>query len=113
MTHVPMTIFNTLVFHGFLPAHSLATRGDNCFDHIILRSKSTSVALAFETTVNDHYLSLFCIKVRKTKAPITTTDSKINFVYLDNKIAHMDFTPIFLTLDPNIATNALINLEMP
>lgn len=101
---------NVLAFHGFLPAHTLPTRGPNCLDHIILKSKSPSISLVFDTTTTDHNSSLLGLHVKKTKVNINNTISKIDFDKLDKSMEEMDLSPIYSILDANIAAETLVNV---
>ena len=48
-----------LVYHGVLPAYELPTRGENCIDHVMLKSTCNSISLVLDSTVTDHNAVFF------------------------------------------------------
>lgn len=101
---------NTLAFHGFLPTHTLPTRGNNCLDHLLLKTTRSSVSLVFDTTLTDHCSSLLCISSKKSHGNIVRSITKIDFDAMDKTMATLDFTPIYSMSDSNVATDALVDL---
>ena len=101
---------NCLAFHGFLPTHTLPTRGNNCLDHTFVRTKCHVTTLIFESTITDHYSSLACVKIKKARALEVSIVSKIDYESLDSIFKSLDFTNILSIEDPNTATDELVIL---
>lgn len=101
---------NTLAYHGFLPAHTEPTRGSNCLDHLIIRSKYKPLTLVYDSTVTDHYSTLFCLNKITIKSNSTKYVNKINYDALDTVMAGLDFAPILSITDPNDAADSFIRL---
>lgn len=104
---------STLAYHGFLPAHTLATRGNNCLDHVIIRTKAKTMTLVYNTTVTDHCSTLFSLNNNKLKHIAQKTYSKIDYEALDTYMEKLDFNPLYLVSDPNIAIDNLISIIKP
>lgn len=99
---------NTLAYHGFLPSHTLPTRGPNCLDHVFLKTIVPSTTLVIDSTVTDHSSVLTCLDNSHPRVPCETSLSKTNLAGLDRFFYNADLSFIQEIPDPNRATELLI-----
>ena len=46
---------------GYFPGHTLPTRGDNCLDHVMLKTRKSATVMICETGITDHETIIFGI----------------------------------------------------
>lgn len=68
---------NSVAYYGFIPGHQFPTRGPNCLDHVLIKSKLVSQVIVCKTDVTDHDTVLFGI----LKTPHTNIQSKTRKSY--------------------------------
>lgn len=100
---------NLLAMHGMLPAHTLPTRKTSCLDHFILRTKKSSSSFVLHSSITDHDAIMLCIDLKQPNY-VPKVCSKIDYVGMNISMDSLDFSPIILCDDPNIAANLLVNL---
>lgn len=101
---------NCLASQGFLPAHTLPTRGNNCLDHLILKTKCPCISFVYDTSVTDHHSSLLCLEKQRERTVFMPSITRIDYEALDKSISQIDFSDILCTQDVNTATDNLIDL---
>lgn len=106
-THT-LDYLDVLSHHGLLPGHILPTHGKTCYDHMNLKTSMSAKVLVLETTLTDHFGVLLAL--RKNKFHVTNrTTAKINDEKLKLALSNINFTPVFNTIDPNLATKLFID----
>ncbi|KOB73184.1 putative RNA-directed DNA polymerase, partial [Operophtera brumata] len=101
-----------LATHGLLPGHTLITRGEKCYDHIILKSKNECSTVILQTYLTDHCPALLSItKTGKMIAPKKLI-SKTNMNTVIDKLNVTDFSQILNIMDANAAAELLVNKLM-
>ena len=101
---------DVLSFHGLMPAYFVPTRIDACLDHVILKTKLSSIACIMKTPITDHDAILFCLKTKKLPVKNTNIISgKINYDQLLEGCKEIDLTEFYSNLDINHMTNFLIS----
>lgn len=95
--------------HGLLPAHTLVTRSarQTCIDHVLIKTKASSITIVPNATLTDHHPVLFCLNLEKPRQYATTTKTITNDKNLAQDILHINFDPIYQTEDPNTSLNYL------
>lgn len=100
---------NLTASYGILPAHTLPTRGENCLDHVLLKSKSPSVTMVIQTHVTDHYPVLLSARLRPTPTRVSFTRSRVNQTAVVRDITETDLSPVLNTSDVDTAVNLLVS----
>lgn len=99
---------NLIASHGYLPAHSLPTREQNCLDHVILKSCKNSTTLVLNSLITDHAPLLFAMDTRANHKP-SSTATKVNHDQVIKDINDRDFTDIIRLTDGCTAAKKLVN----
>lgn len=98
-----------MAHYGLLPAHVIPTRGDNCLDHVMLRTNSCAATYILDSFITDHAPLVFCLYCKIKRHTPNTTVLKIDYPALIHNFTHTDFGPVYNSSDPNVAANNLIN----
>ncbi|CAH2101454.1 unnamed protein product [Euphydryas editha] len=96
-----------LAYHGILPAHTIATHGKTCLDHVMLRTKLPACSLVFHTSLTDHNSVALSITTRLRHKPMKVI-KRINHPNLAKDLSNMDFSHLYTLKDANAATNYFI-----
>lgn len=96
-------------YHGILPAHSFATRNQNCLDHILLKTKLHAYTYVAQTSLTDHETVLLYLKYKSSPSNPYSSTTKIDQVGLTKSLTNIDFEPVFSSNDVNFATNYIIS----
>lgn len=101
---------NLTAEHGFLPAHTLATRDGNCIDHVLLKSKAPALTFVLDTVLTDHFPVLICLSSTplniKFASSLKRTDYHKSIAFLKN----CDLSSILKMTDANHAANLFVNI---
>lgn len=92
---------NMLEFHGLVSTVNSPTRTTNgsksCIDHIMVKSKKPSKSIVYQSTITDHYSTIFAIqtatKTNKCNLPIVY--NKINFQNLITNFKNKSWHELF------------------
>lgn len=95
--------------HGLLPTHTFVTRGDKCYDHVMLKSKLLSTTLVLDTHITDHKPTFLIANLKKKPEGSLNTKTKIDYENIHRTIINTDFSHIYSTQDVNLAVNNLIS----
>lgn len=95
--------------HGLLPGHTFITRGENCLDHVLIKSKAQATTLVLETALTDHQPTILLANLRRNLQTIPSTRTKTDYDSIHAALLHTDFSPIFNTNDVNFATDFLVS----
>lgn len=101
--------------HGFLPAHSLVTRdiSGTCIDHVILRTKKTSLTAVVQSTITDHKTIIWSLNMIQSRKYAYSNFKKVNYEELKKDIDQINFDPIYSSKDPNTSMTLLVNAIKP
>lgn len=99
---------NLTASHGLLPAYTSPTRENNCLDHTMIKVKSSVASYILDTHITDHAPILVCLKIYQSPNKKSKLTTRIDHPNVVSEISNTDFSPVFLSKDPNIATDLLI-----
>lgn len=103
------TYLDLMSSFGQLPVHTLATRLDNCLDHVFARTNYTSTAL-IENSLTDHDTVLLSLEVKKAPSLAGPTYiTKYNFINIQNEIKDHDFRSIINSKNTDEAVERFVN----
>lgn len=94
--------------YGFIPGHLLPTRGPNCLDHALIKSKAPARVVVCDSDVTDHdtiIIGLDRVSMRTSKSRFI---KKTNFPSLVSDLEHVDWSPVFAESDVSSATALFI-----
>lgn len=102
---------NLLASHGILPSHEYPTRGNNCLDHALIKSKYPTKTIIITSSITDHYSVVVEMKVNKTPKPkYKSVIHKLNHDKLVSDIGSFNFDDILCSMDANWAANRLVGV---
>lgn len=94
--------------HGLVPAVTIPTRENSCIDHILVRTKCESKAVVCKTSVTDHDIPIFGLKLKcensNTHSP--TQQRKTDFSAVAAELEKYDWSHITSNNDVEEATQA-------
>ncbi|KAL4720401.1 hypothetical protein ACJJTC_007613 [Scirpophaga incertulas] len=102
--------FTLLSSHRMLPAYLLPTRGNNCLDHIFVRSPYTATALILNSCITDHYPSLFCLQMEAKRNKTERTDIKADIPAIIKDLEQTNFTSVMSSNNAEAAAQCFVNL---
>lgn len=100
---------NILASHSLLPAHTLATHGRTCLDHMMVKTKSEATCFVINSSITDHESVALCIKQNSKLNYGNKPISRVNYESLDEYVQKIKFQPILQCNDVNLATDLLVN----
>ena len=101
---------NLLASHGILQGHDYPTRGSNCIDHSMIKTKHQVITLVFNAPLTDHSAVLTCLKSSAHKIKQQNTINKINYDNIQIDIKDTDFGCIMTSTDVEWAAHKLVTL---
>lgn len=98
-----------LASHKILPGHNLTTHGRTCLDHLMLRTKLEALCFVMDSSITDHDCVALSLKLKYDVKPESNQQTKlIDFIKLDGMMSTLDFSPIYICIDPDLAANLLV-----
>lgn len=98
-----------LNYYGLSPAYDSPTRKQNCLDHIVIKTKLSTISFILETALTDHEAVLCCMRTENgCLRPQNRSYCKLNYDNLINNINDLNFSEIYRSNDLNIATKLFI-----
>jgi hypothetical protein len=108
-----LNYLNMLSTHGLLPAHTLATRGDSCLDHIMLKvnqSKHSALSAVLNTSVTDHNTVVLILSHRTTnksyRKPLSYTEC-VDYDLAVSKLMEKNIHILLFSNDPDYIAEKL------
>lgn len=96
--------------HALSPTHVFPTRGDKCYDHVLLKTKLPSTTLVIDSPITDHKPTLLCLKLKnKICNEDTRRKTTIDMENVNRDISDTDFSHILLIEDANLAADSLVS----
>lgn len=97
-----------LSHYGFTTGHQLPTRGNNCLDHVMIKSKLKSTVVVCDSDITDHDTLLFSIYQVSRSTTAKACSRRVNYPDLIRDIEMIDWTKIYNQNDVSAATNIFI-----
>lgn len=97
---------NIISSHGLLPTHLFPTRGENCIDHVMLKTSKKSLTIVLESAFTDHMPTLFSIKLRCYNIKPKPTIDRIDVEKIETEINNKDFSDVMQETDCETAARS-------
>ena len=100
-----------MTLHGLHCLVNKPTRGNNCLDHVMCRSKLQSATIIYETAITDHYPIMVKLSQYKTDTVIHKNVFKKTKIDLDKvlyDLGQVDWTPVYSANNVDYATEYFI-----
>lgn len=101
---------NMAASHGLLPAHTFPTRGENCLDHILLKSDKQAVSLVIDSLITDHIPIILMLESKTIPLKATYTSKRVDIAACVTDIEKTDFSSVLNSTNAENATSLLVNL---
>lgn len=108
-----VSYLNMTSVHGFLPGHSLPTRGESCLDHMILKLekiKNSASVVILNTTITDHSIVLLNVSHSYQTKDIVKCKKVTNFKKAYSHLVDTDISVFNTYNDPNYFADFLIEV---
>ncbi|CAH2242789.1 jg24153, partial [Pararge aegeria aegeria] len=102
---------NLTAQYGFIPGHQLPTRGLNCLDHVLVKSRTTTSVVVCRSDISDHDSVIFSINNNKQiTLPRPIHLKKVNYVQVTKDLQLTDWSKLYEKTNANKATDEFINI---
>lgn len=99
-----------LTFEGLFLAYDIPTRENSCLDHVVLKTKLKSTSLILQSTITDHYATLFSLDWNGRKSRPNKFIHKINYNNFALEFKSYNLSHIYSITDPEEAMSYLIKM---
>lgn len=101
---------NLTASHGFLPAHLLPTRLNNCLDHVFIKTNLKATTIVLDSPITDHFPVLLNLSLVPLKQQHAGVGTKLNLRAATCAVETSDFSTIFSFNDANRATEHFLGI---
>ena len=100
---------NMAAFHGLLSTHSFPTRGNNCLDHILLKTNKQAVSLIIDSLITDHNPILLSYEYQSIPQKTTHVYKRLDMLACVADIEGADFSLVIRFNNADNAMELLVN----
>lgn len=92
--------------HGFYAGNMLPTRGENCLDHVMIKSKLKTTVIVCNEDITDHSFVLTLLNISPCKVKYNKTISKMDLQAVCRDIEAVNWSKLYEIHDVNMACNS-------
>lgn len=100
--------------YGYIPGHTLPTRGPSCLDHAMVNSNKKTKVIICNTDITDHCTVIVGVERQPAsnaeKADSARTYTKINYDAITQDLANLDWTEFFRLEDVTEAVSYITDI---